>query len=265
MLVLAALPDRLAHRLRQGAAHRFGFEVVRTWPDALAAILRRPVELAVFDPALEGPPRGQEIERLRVLFPSLPSLVYTHLTAAVAPVLLQLGRSGIRQVLVAGHDDHPRRVSDVLVAEASHAVAAKMIEGFGALLADCPDGLRWAIETMVRDPASFQSVQQLADRARMDRRTCVRWFARAKLPPPKVMLTVIRATYAHRLLQDPGYTVDDVAAKLGYSQTRTLSLAAKEVFGITPGELRVRLSPEEAMEIVRERYFRPAKAVREAS
>ena len=66
---------------------------------------------------------------------------------------------------------------------------------------------------------------------------------------------MLRAVYAHRLLQDPGYTVEDVAAKLGYQQTRTFAQNVKEVLGMSPGELRVALSPDEVVAIVRERYF----------
>jgi transcriptional regulator GlxA family with amidase domain len=71
---------------------------------------------------------------------------------------------------------------------------------------------------------------------------------------------VLRVIYAHRLLQDPGYTVEDVATKLGYAQTRSLAQNVKEVLGMTPGELRVSLTPEDALHRVRERYFTPATA-----
>jgi transcriptional regulator GlxA family with amidase domain len=89
----------------------------------------------------------------------------------------------------------------------------------------------------------------------MDRRTCLRWFAKADLPPPSVTLTALRVVYAHRLLQDPGYTIEDVATKLGYAQTRSFAQNVREVLGRTPGEIRLSLSPEQALAIVRERYF----------
>ena len=219
------------------------------------AILRRPLEMAVADPALSGEARAQEIERLRVLFPSLPLILYTRLSPAIAPVLLRLGHAGIRQVVIAQHDDHPGRLRDLLMGEAAHAVSHRLISSISDLLAECPGELRWAIETIIREPTAVQSVQELAQRARMDRRTCLRWFARAHLPPPRVMLMVLRTVYAHRLLQDPGYTIDDVAAKLGYGQTRTFQQNVKEVLGMTAGEIRVALSPDEALAIVRERYF----------
>lgn len=255
MRVLAATSPRLTLRLRQAAGRRFEFEAAGSWDAALNAILRQPVEIGVFDPALEARPRAHEIERFKVLFPSLPVLLYTHLSPAIAPVLLRLGKAGIHQVLLAGHDDHPKRLAEVLVAEATHTVAHQLSAAVSDLLAPCPGELRWAVETMIREPANVHTVQQLATRARMDRRTCLRWFARAALPPPSVVLMVFRVVYAHRLLQDPGYTVEDVAAKLGYSQARSFAQNAKEVFGMTPSELRVSMTPAEALQFARQRYF----------
>lgn len=242
-------------RLRHAAGHRFQFLPVPTWDEAVQAVLRRPVEIGVVDPNLEGEPTAQGIQRMRALFPSLPVILYTSLTPDLASVLLQLGHSGIREVVILRHDDHPQRLGDLLVAEAAHAVSRQLIKAIEDLLAGFPGELRWAIETVIREPAAVQSVKALADRAKMDRRTCLRWFAKAQLPPPSVTLTALRVVYAHRLLQDPGYTIEDVATKLGYAQTRSFTLNVREVLGRTPGEIRLSLSPEEALDIVRGRYF----------
>lgn len=258
MLVLAAIHGSLDARLRLAAQERFRLVVVRTWEEALAAILSKPLELGVLDPALDGIPRSQEIERLKVLFPSFPLILYTQLSPAVAHVLLRLGHVGIQQVVFARHDDDPARLNQLLAGQASHAVAGQLMRALSDLLVGCPGELKWAIETAIREPAGVQTVQDLARRARMDRRTCLRWFAKANLPRPSVTLMVLRVIYAHRLLQDPGYTVEDVATKLGFAQTRSLAQNVKEVLGMTPGELRVSLSPEDALAMVRERYFTPA-------
>lgn len=260
MRVLAGVSDDLSRRLRAAAGRRFSFVPADSWDAVLTAILREPVEMAVLDPAFEGEPRAHEIERLKVLFPSLPTLLYTRLSPSLGPILLRLGRVGVRQVLLAGHDDHSQRIVDTLVTEATHAVSAQLIDALAVVLAECPGELRWAIETMVREPGSVQSVKELAERARMDRRTLLRWFARAELPPPSAILTALRVTYAHRLLQDPGYTIEDVAVKLGYAQSRTFAQNVKEVFGMTPGEIRVALTPEEALLIVWQKYFGVAMA-----
>ena len=255
MLVLAAVDDTLNAKLRRAGSNRFRFVAARTWDAAVETILSRPVEMAVVDPALSGEPRAQEIERIRVLFPSLPLILYGRLSPTMARILLKLGHVGIKEAVMAGYDDHPSRLGELLVAEATRAISGELVSTILESLVWCPGELRWVIETIIREPGSIQSVQDLADRARMDRRTCGRWFVRAGLPPPSVMLMVLRVLYAHRLLQDPGYTIEDVASKLGYAQTRTLAQNVKEVFGITPGELRIALSQEEAVSIVKQRYL----------
>ncbi len=255
MHVLAAVHPELAGRLQKSASHRFAVVPAETWSSAVAIIRRQPIEIAVVDPALEGAPRAQEIERLHVLFPSLPLVLYARLTPDLPAVLLQLGRSGVRTVVLAGHDDHPTQIRDVLTEEGARSLSRRLLDEVSDLLDGLPAELRWAIETIVRAPAQFHTVQELADRARMDRRTCARWFARVALPPPSVMLTLLRVVYAHRLLQDPGYTVEDVAARLGYARARSFTQNVKEVFGMTPAELRMSLASEEALALVRERFF----------
>lgn len=256
MLVLAAVPKAYAVRLRAAGNGRFTFRIAGGWEDTVDTIRREPVELLVLDPALEGAPRAQEIERVGVLFPSLPRILYTELAPGVVPVLLRLGQDGIREVIVRGYDDHGGRINEILLRAAARAISHRLIQELKDLLAAWPGELRWAIEAMLREPAELHTVQDLAARARMDRRTCARWFTKANLPPPGTMLTVFRVVYAHRLLQDPGYTVEDVAAKLGYAKVRSFVQNVKEVFQMTPGEARVSLTPDEALESVRERYLR---------
>lgn len=234
---------------------RFRFLEVGSWEETVDGIRTAPIEMLVVDPALEGQPRCQEIERIGVMFPSLPRILYTDLKPPIVPVLLRLGQAGIRDVIVAGYDDHPTRVTELLLNAAAHAVSRRLLDEIQDVLDTWPGELRWAIETILKEPAEMHTVQDLADRARMDRRTCTRWFTKASLPPPSTMLMVIRVVYAHRLLQDPGYTVEDVAAKLGYQRVRSFALHVKEVFGMTPGDLRVSLTPEEALALVRERYL----------
>ena len=81
----------------------------------------------------------------------------------------------------------------------------------------CPSrcGRRWRRRSARRPIAC--TVSALARRAQITRRTCERSFARAGLPSPKIVMLLARVLYAHRLLLDPGYTIEDVALKLGYA------------------------------------------------
>jgi AraC-like DNA-binding protein len=259
MQVLAAVPSAQLLALRRAGAGKFEFVPVRGWDEALEAIRTRPVEVAVVDPLLRGEPRTTEIERLRVLFPSVPLLLYTTLTPRMAPVLLALGQRGIRNVVCARFDDHPERLRALLEQEGVGASSQRLLSQLGEALAPLPAGLRWILEEALRAPAEVQTVQQLAERANVDRRTCERWFTRLGLPTPRHLLAAARVLYAHRLLQDPGFTIEDVARRLGYARVKTLQLHARLYLGLTAGEMRLSLSPDEAMRLVVQRFAKPQK------
>jgi AraC-like DNA-binding protein len=261
MQVLAAVPDVQLHRLRRAAAGGFVFARAGSWAEALDVIRHRPVEVAVVDPMLSGEPRHQEIERLRLLFPSLPLILYTSLTPQLAGVLLSLGRHEIRHVVFVRFDDHPGRLREVLDAEAAGAASRQLLGQLAGHLAPLPTELRWVLEEALRAPGDVQTVQHLAARARVDRRTCERWFTRVGLPSPRHFLAAARVLYAHRLLQDPGFTIEDVAQRLGYLQVKTLQQHARSYLGLTAGEMRLSLSPAEALDAVVERFLRPQSRV----
>ncbi len=263
MLILAAVPDIQLHKLRRAAAARFSLARALTWGEALVTIRSRPVELAVVDPLLSGTPSAQEIERLRVLFPSLPLILYTSLTPETAAVLLTLGQRGIRHVVFARYDDHPVRLRDVLVQEEAWAASRLFLEQLAGALAPLPRELRWVLEEALQAPTAVQTVGQVAARARVDRRTCERWFTRIGLPSPRHFLAAARVLYAHRLLQDPGFTVEDVAQRLGYSQVKTLQQHARAYLGLTAGEMRLSLTPDQALTRVAQRFL-PRERVRAA-
>ena len=258
MLVLAAVSGIQFHKLRRAAAARFAVVHASSWDAVLAAIRSRPVELAVVDPLLTGTATEREIERLRVLFPSLPLILYTSLTPQTAAVLLALGQRGIRHVIFVRYDDHPERLREVLEREATGAASRRLLDQLADRLSPLPTELRWVLEEALRTPEEVQTVGRLAARARVDRRTCERWFTRVGLPTPRHFLAAARVLYAHRLLQDPGFTIEDVAVRLGYAQVKTLQQHARTYLGLTAGEMRLSLSTDEALDLVVRRFRQPA-------
>jgi transcriptional regulator GlxA family with amidase domain len=115
------------------------------------------------------------------------------------------------------------------------------------------------LEEALRTPDEVQTIQQVAARARVDRGTCARWFARAGLPSPRHFLAAARVLYAHRMLQDPGFTIEDVAERLGYAQVKTLQQHARTYLGLTAGEMRLSLSADEATRHIVQGFLTPAQ------
>jgi AraC-like DNA-binding protein len=255
MLVLAAVPEIQVLRLRRAAGSRFRFVPTGKWGDVVDLICRQPIELAVVDPLLSGDPRSQEIERLRLLFPSLPVLLYTTFTPALAPVLLALGRQGVQEVVFCRFDDHPDGLRAALEREQARACSQQLLDQIASSFAPLRAEIRWVLEAALRAPDGVQTVEQLAASAGIGRRTCERWFLRAAMPSPRHFLAAARVLYAHRLLQDPGFTVEDVAKRLGYSQVRTLQQHARLYLGLTAGEMRLSLTPDAALQLVVRRFL----------
>lgn len=264
LIVAATAADRV-RCLRSAAGARYAILAPRSWGGLVEIIRSRPVELAVVDPLFTGEPRTHEIERLRVLFPSLPLLVYTALSPETAGIMLGLGRVGIRRAIFHRFDDAPAALREVLNAELEQGAAQQVLLSLGGVLQGLPRRIRWALEATLRTPDAVPSVAGLAERAQLKRRTCERWFSRSGLPSPKNVLMFARLLHAHRLLLDPGYTVEDVAVKLGYGKAKTMQMHFKEVFGLTAGEVRISLSAEEAVADVLRRYFAPPPRRRAAS
>jgi transcriptional regulator GlxA family with amidase domain len=194
-----------------------------------------------------------------VLFPSLPLLVYTEMTPGTAAVLLQLGRAGIRRVVLHRFEDSPASLRAALRAELEWSATQQIMGALDEFYHGLPAVLREALQAMLHAPIEAATVAALAARAQMTRRTCERWFFKLRLPSPHTAVVLMRMLYAHRLLLDPGYTVDDVAVKMGYGRSKTMQMHLREAFGLTAGELRVSLSAEEGIQLVIGRHFAPLR------
>jgi AraC-like DNA-binding protein len=253
-MILAAVPADRVGRLRAAGD---GFVVVpaERWEDAFDAIRLRPVDMAVVDPRLGGEPRSYEVERIRTLFPSLPLMIYTTLEPATAGTLLDLGRSGVRRALFHRFDDSPAALRAAMQAELARSASQQVMASMEAVLAGLPDHVRGGLEALLDVDVGVRTVTELANQSNVERRTIERLFLRSGLPSPKVVLMALRLLYAHRLLLDPGHTVEDVAVKLGYGKTKTFQGHCREVFGVTAGEVRMTLSVEEAVTRVTEGYL----------
>src|SRR3989442_10960158 len=117
MVVLAAVSGVQFHKLRRAAAARFTVVHATTWDAVLSAIRSRPVELAVVDPLLTGMASDREIERLRVLFPSLPLILYTTLAPQTAAVIVALRQLGTRHVGFTRYHNHTPHLRHQLAPE----------------------------------------------------------------------------------------------------------------------------------------------------
>ena len=136
-------------RIRSVDPDRYEWVAGIGWPDVVDTIRAKPVEMAVVDPLLGGQARAHGIERLRLLFPSLPLLIYTELAPATASVLLQLGRSGIRRVVFHRFEDAPASLRSAIQAELEQSASQQVMQALGGALQQLPHELLRALEAML--------------------------------------------------------------------------------------------------------------------
>ena len=74
-----------------------------------------------------------------------------------------------------------------------------------------------------------------------------RYFDAVKLGSAKKLLIAARMSRGLTYLRDPGYSVREVATKLGYRHPRIFTAHVLDVFEMTPSRLRSRLSEDDAL------------------
>ena len=91
---------------------------------------------------------------------------------------------------------------------------------------------------LVEDPGRAFSLDDLAERAGVSTRTLTRQFKAATGSTVKEYATALRLEQARALLRDPALTIDDVAARCGFSDGRHLRRLWRETFGTSPSSMR---------------------------
>lgn len=225
------------------------------WADVEALVEAGAVRLLLVDPLAPGWPGTAAVARLRRRASGVAVMVYTAFTPDVASDLLALGRLQVARVLFERHDDAPAALRSALAAELRYTALLPLVSVLAEWTRRLPLSVRQALEGMLVAPLAAITVEALARHAGVSRRTCERWFLRAGLPAPRVVVGVVRSLAALRLLEDPSCTVADAARRVGFGDPRPLQAWSRATFGMSAAAVRRELSWEQAVAQVRARYF----------
>lgn len=217
---------------------------VGNWVMLADALLRHPVDVAVLDPQSTAGVQTDEVLWLLEQHPSLPVVLYTYLSPLMLGAVAELARYGVHQVVLHRFDDEPRRFLELLERQPGFAICETMLERLGGPLSRLPRSLARTVERLFRSPAQIH-VSDLAHSAGMPVRMLYRKFEQAGLGSPRILVQSARLLRAYAYMRDPGLLLEDVAAKLRYQSPRALTNQMQDATGMTPTEVRNRLSPEE--------------------
>ncbi|MFL5469775.1 MAG: helix-turn-helix domain-containing protein [Gemmatimonadaceae bacterium] len=248
--VAAFLPNRLLTHLRHVLGDDADLIAAESWQELESFIRRKPVSVVVIDPNASGEMNVEAVAGLLKRYPSLPLMAYVTLHAPQFAAVAQLGRLGLKHVVLHHFDDVPEGFRERVESLEGNALTHDFLEALRNRLSKLPRQLGVTIENLFEQPHRYASSVDLATEAGIAVVGVYRNLDRADLGSPKRLLIAARTLRAFGYLRDPGYSVLDVSIKLGYKTPRIFVRHWVSVFGITPARVRARLTDEEAIESV---------------
>ncbi len=243
MDVAAFLPPLLLAHLRVVLGEQHTLHAVDGWEQLEFLVRRSSVDVAVVDPGADGLVRVTEIRGLLDHHPTLPMVLYTALSPQTMKALVELAKHGTQQVVLHRFDDSPAKFLSVLERQPGSTLSSLILEELSEPIAALPGALARAVERMFKRPGQFFGVPDLASAAQMPRRTVYRYFEAVGLASPRVVVTGARVLRAYSYMREPGHSLRDVAAKLGYTQQQ-LRRSMVELVGQTPVRVRAAVDAE---------------------
>jgi len=227
--VAAFLPSRLLTHVKHVLADEPELFVASSWQELESLIRRKPISVVILDPTADGIMNVGAVAGLLKRYPSLPLIAYVTLHAPQFNAVAQLGRLGLKEVVLHHFDDAPEGFRERIERVEGNALTHDVIEALRDRLGQLPRQLSVAVENLFDQPHRYTS---------------------AELGSPKRLLVAAKVLRGFSYLRDPGYSVLDVSIKLGYKTARIFSQHWVSVFGVTPARIRTRLTDEAAIESV---------------
>ena len=255
MNVVAYLPHPLLSHLRVVLGQDHHLAPVDGWEELEEEIRNRQADVAVIDPTAPGKLRVPETVLLRQRYPSVQVVVYTFLTPTAMRMVVELAKHGLEHIVLHRFDDDPRRFGELLMQLPGHAMGEMLLERLRGRLEQMPAKVAGAVVRMIRSPRQYSTVDDLAAGAGITRRQLYRVLEAAGFCSPRLLVQSARAVRAFAYLRDPGRMLEDVSAKMGYSEPRVLNRLMQELVGVKTLEARGALRAEEFVERVAARIF----------
>ena len=248
MSIAAFLPPQLVSHVRHFLPIDRELLVAESWQELESLIRRKPVSLVILDPAAEGDVNVSAVAGLMKRYPSLPLIAYVTLHAPQFSAVAQLGRLGLKEVVLHRFDDEPESFRQRVERLEGNALTHGVLEALRGRLGLLPRRLAVAIEDLFESPHRYASALDLANRTELAAVSVYRNLDGAQLGSPKRLVIAAKVLKGFGYLRDPGYSVLDVSMKLGYKAARIFAEHWELVFGKTPARVRNRLTDEAAIE-----------------
>lgn len=233
--------------MRHVFAQEEDFFVANTWQELEEIVRGKPISVVIADPAADGVMDVDAFAGILQRFPSLPLVAYVMLNPTAFAAIAELARRGLNHVVLHRFGDSRERLQQTISRVQTNPSSQKVMTMMEPVLRHVPLALARAVGDMFERPHRYTSVLELAATAGMPPVSVYRYLDTAELGSAKKLLVAARLSRGLTYLKDSGYSVREVATKLGYRHSRIFTAHVQQVFDMTPSRLRSRMTEEDAL------------------
>ncbi len=149
-----------------------------------------------------------------------------------------MSNDGLQDVVVYHSDDSPLRFKKTLERVSSVPQVSTLIGKLEPWFSRLPMPLVDVLTDTLRQPHEYASAEDVAAGANVTLSALYRGFRNARLNSPKCFVIGARVFRGCVYLRDAGFSIGDVAMKLGYTHPRIFAQHIECVLGDSPSKVR---------------------------
>ncbi len=241
------LPTRQAAQIRAAMDAHDQICVADSWESLEALVRLEPLSVVVFNPAADGTMDNTRACRLICKYASIPFVAYVPVDAAFVRGIAHMSNDGLQDVVVYHSDDSPLRFRKTLERVSSVPQVSALIGQLEPWLLRLPASLVDVLTDALRQPHEYASAEDVAAAANITLSALYRRFRNAQLNSPKSFVVGARVFRGYVYLRDAGFSIGDVAIKLGYTHPRIFAHHIECVLGECPSKVRRSLDDGDAV------------------
>lgn len=190
----------------------------------------------------QGPPH-QTAGLARVVreFPRIPAVaLLTGVESKPTHTLFAMGQQGVRALVDVREPAGWRDLRALVIRQETGTIEAEAIRQLREVLPDArPECLRF-LDTLFLVSPHLTTIRELTRRLHVHPTTFMSRFTRVGLPTPKRYLAYARLVRAAARLENPGFSITQVAFQLDFSSPQSFSRHVQSVIGMSAAAFRRR-------------------------
>lgn len=245
MRVATFLSPRQAEQVRGALGPCDEICAAESWESLEALVRREPLSVVVLNPAADGIMDGAHACKIIRRYSSIPFVAYVPLDAPFARVIAHMANDGLQDLLVVRSTDSPAKIRESLERVSLVRELAELVAALEPWLQKIPQSITNVLVAALHRPHQFARAEDIAAAAGVTVSALYRSFRHAGLASPKHFVVGARAFRGYLYLRDSGFSIRDVATKLGYTHPRIFAHQIEMVFEMRPSALRRACDPRD--------------------